>query len=207
VFYKNVIYTIILSILFSGCSTLKQDLSSNTKPILESKKSVFEYEQCKHSFQQAATVDDFNTFIEKYSSFKDAHQLIALAIRNRDAMIKNIKAEENRRKTEEERLAKANERKLQRHELQLEKETSDLEKLEQRSMQNFTKNIENFRKTLKIGVDTNCGQILETKGSSAKVLFSVKNYGNEHWIEFNKIFPKGHGCRFVKGKYIAPASF
>lgn len=215
-FYKFALFTVLLSLLFSGCSTSKQDLlrddvKSDTKPMpaskIESVKSVFEYEQCEHSFRHAVTIDDFNTFIEKYSSFKDANQLVALAIQNRDAMVENANAEKKKRETQEEQLAKADEQKIQRHELRLEKETSDLEKLEQRTMQNFSKKIENFRKTLKVGVDTNCGKIVETKGSLAKVHFSVKNHGNEQWIEFNKIFPKGHGCRFVKGKYIAPASF
>lgn len=180
---------------------------TNLLSAIESNKNIFEYEESEHSFRQAKTIEDFNAFIEKYSYLKDAHQLITLAIQNRDAMIEKKNIEEEKKRKEEERLAKANEQRTQIREKQLEKETSELEKMEHRAMQNFTKNVEKFRKTLKSGVETNCGQIIETKGSSVKVHFSVKNHGDEHWIDSNKIFPKGHGCRFVNGNYIAPATF
>ncbi|MDQ1267642.1 MAG: hypothetical protein QG560_285 [Campylobacterota bacterium] len=174
---------------------------------IESKKNIFEYEQCERSFSQASTVDEFNTFIEKYSHLKNAEQLIALAVQNRDAMLEKIKAEDEKRRIEEEQLAKIHEQKTQIRKKQLEKETSMLEQMEQRAMHNFTKNIENFRQTLKAGAETNCGKIVEMKKSAVKVHFPLKDYGDEHWIDLDKIFPKGHGCRFVKGKYIAPATF
>jgi hypothetical protein len=174
---------------------------------IESKKNIFEYEQCEHSFNQASTAAEFDTFIEKYSYLKNAEQLVALAVQNRDVILEKIKAEEEKKRIEEERLAKIQELRTQIRDKQLEKETSELEKMEQRAMQNFTKNIKKFRQTLKNGVDTNCGTIIEMKDSSVKVHFPVKNHGAEHWIDTNKIFPKGHGCRFVNGNYIAPATF
>lgn len=174
---------------------------------IESKKNIFEYEQCEHSFRQASTAEEFNTFIEKYSYLKNAEQLVALAVQNRDVILEKIRAEEEKKRVEEERLAKIHELRTQIRDKQLEKETSELEKMEQRAMQNFTKNIKKFRQTLKNGVDTNCGTIIEMKGSSVKVHYPVKNHGAEHWIDSNKIFPKGHGCRFVNGNYIAPATF
>lgn len=174
---------------------------------IESKKSIFEYEQCERSFNQASTAEEFNIFIEKYSYLKNAEQLVALAVQNRDVMLEKIRAEEEKKRIEEERLAKIHELRTQIRDKQLEKETSELEKMEQRAMQNFTKNIKKFRQTLRNGVDTNCGTIIEMKDSSVKVHYPVKNHGAEHWIDSNKIFPKGHGCRFVNGNYIAPATF
>lgn len=174
---------------------------------IESKKNIFEYEESERSFNQASTAEEFNTFIEKYSYLKNAEQLVALAVQNRDIILEKIRAEEEKKRIEEERLAKIHELRTQIRDKQLEKETSELEKMEQRAMQNFTKNIKKFRQTLKNGVDTNCGTILEMKDSSVKVHYPVKNHGAEHWIDSNKIFPKGHGCRFVNGNYIAPATF
>jgi hypothetical protein len=174
---------------------------------IESKKNIFEYEQCERSFNQASTAEEFNTFIEKYSYLKNAEQLVVMAVQNRDVMLEKIRVEEEKKRIEEERLAKIHELRTQIRDKQLEKETSELEKMEQRAMQNFTKNIKKFRQTLKNGVDTNCGTIIEMKESSVKVHYPVKNHGAEHWIDTNKIFPKGHGCRFVNGNYIAPATF
>lgn len=174
---------------------------------IESKKNIFEYEQCERSFNQASTAEEFNTFIEKYSYLKNAEQLVVMAVQNRDVMLEKIRVEEEKKRIEEERLAKIHEQRTQIRDKQLEKETSELEKMEQRAMQNFTKNIKKFRQTLKNGVDTNCGTIIEMKESSVKVHYPVKNHGAEHWIDTNKIFPKGHGCRFVNGNYVAPATF
>lgn len=174
---------------------------------IENKKNIFEFEQCERSFRQASTAEEFNTFIERYSYLKNAEQLVALAVQNRDVMLEKRRAEEEKKRIEDERLAKIHEQRTQIRDKQLEKETSELEKMEQRAMQNFTRNIKKFRQTLKNGVDTNCGTIIEMKNSSVKVHYPVKNHGAEHWIDSNKIFPKGHGCRFVNGNYIAPATF
>lgn len=174
---------------------------------IESKKSAFEYEQCERSFRQASTIDEFNTVIQMCSSLQDANRLVALAVQNRDVMLERIRVEDEKRRIQEEQLANENEIRAKIQLQQLEKETSMLEQMEQRAMHNFTKNIEKFRQTLKAGAETNCGKIIEMKKSAVKVHFPVKNYGDEHWIDFDKVFPKGHGCRFVKGKYIAPATF
>ena len=99
------------------------------------------------------------------------------------------------------------EQKVLKSEKQLERENEALADIEEKAIRNFQNTIANFRKTLKKGVETNCGPILDIKNSSIKVYFPVKNVGNEHWIDANKIFPKTHGCRFVNGNYIAPATF
>ena len=48
---------------------------------------------------------------------------------------------------------------------------------------------------------TNCGPILEVKKTMLKVYFPIKDYGNEHWIPKNEIFPEGYGCSFINGQY------
>lgn len=177
---------------------------------IENKKIILERKQCEQMFYGAKSVDEFDAFIEKYSSFYYASTLIPLAIKNRD----NLKIQEQNKKIEEEiRLARESELKIQ-EEKRLDKineiktqETFALSKIEDKTRQNHKKRVEEFRKTLKSGVDTNCGPVLEKKDSLVKVYFPVKNYGNEHWIDANKLFPKNHGCCFVKGKYIAPPTF
>lgn len=61
-----------------------------------------------------------------------------------------------------------------------------------------------FRKSLKQGDDTNCGSAIEIKGKLVKVSFAVRNYGNEHWIKRDQVFPPGAGCEFVNGEYRSP---
>ena len=172
---------------------------TNLFSAIESKKEIFEYDACKRAFTNAKTSDEFSAFIAKYSSLKSAQHLIALSYQNLDA----LKIEEQQRKIQEEQNAKAYAQKEKEAEI----ENIMLAKIEQKSINNFTYNIDKFRKNLKKGVETNCGPIVDLKDSFVKVYFPVKNYSDDHWISSNKIFPKGHGCKFVKGNYIAPATF
>jgi hypothetical protein len=61
-----------------------------------------------------------------------------------------------------------------------------------------------FRNKLRDGDETNCGPVIETKGKLVKVSFPVADYGNEHWIRRDQIFPSGWGCRFLNGQYQSP---
>jgi hypothetical protein len=64
--------------------------------------------------------------------------------------------------------------------------------------------VQGFRRNLKVEAETNCGPILEIKGSLIKVYSPVAGFGNEHWIRRDKIFPVGYECRFVNGRYDPP---
>lgn len=64
--------------------------------------------------------------------------------------------------------------------------------------------IASFRKGIGEGDETNCGPVIEAKGKLLKVSFAVANYGNEHWIRRDQIFPVGFACRFVNGEYQFP---
>lgn len=61
-----------------------------------------------------------------------------------------------------------------------------------------------FRKSLTEGDETNCGPVIESKGKLVKIAFAVANYGNEHWVRRDEIFPPDYGCRFVNGQYQMP---
>jgi len=62
-----------------------------------------------------------------------------------------------------------------------------------------------FRSRLKVESETNCGPVIEVKGGLIKIYAPVSNYGNEHWVRLNELFPKDYNCRFYNGKYIPPA--
>ncbi len=61
--------------------------------------------------------------------------------------------------------------------------------------------LKNFRASIKTGLETNCGPVLETKGDLVKVYFPVAQYGNEHWIKRNQLYPADKECNFVNGRY------
>lgn len=62
--------------------------------------------------------------------------------------------------------------------------------------------LKKFRNTLKIGSETNCGPVVETKGDLVKVYFPVANYSSEHWLRSSTVFQPGAGCRFINGNYV-----
>lgn len=64
--------------------------------------------------------------------------------------------------------------------------------------------VENFRAKIKAGSETNCGPVLEKKGSLVKVYAPVKDYGNEHWIRVTETFPPSYSCNFMNGRYTPP---
>jgi len=61
-----------------------------------------------------------------------------------------------------------------------------------------------FRNALNVGVETNCGPVIDIKSDMIKVYFPVQNYGNEQWIHREDIFPPTVSCRFINGKYQIP---
>jgi hypothetical protein len=170
---------------------------------IEKKKVIFEREECDRLFLTAKTADEFESFVKRYSSYQYASTLIPIAQKNIDS----LREQEQKRKDLEAKNAKMYEQKIQKSEKQLERENEALADLEEKAIRNFQKSVSNFRKTIKKGVETNCGKVLDVKGASVKVYFPVKNVGDDHWIDTGKIFPKSHGCRFVNGNYIAPATF
>jgi len=67
--------------------------------------------------------------------------------------------------------------------------------------ENEARKLAQFRSSIKLETETNCGPVLEMKGGLAKVYAPVANYGNEHWIKKDQLFPAGQACRFVNGRY------
>jgi len=78
------------------------------------------------------------------------------------------------------------------------------ERAEATRQANERKRVVAFRKSLKEGDETNCGPVIESKKNLIKVAFAVSNYGNEHWIRRDEIFPSNYDCSFYNGNYRAP---
>lgn len=81
---------------------------------------------------------------------------------------------------------------------------SDLVRAQQQEKVKKQQKLAAFRGNIKPEIDTNCGPVLEAKGSLVKVYFPVRDYGNEHWIKRDQLFPPDYGCKFVNGKYEPP---
>lgn len=158
---------------------------------IETKKVVFEKLLYERSFSNARSIADYDKFISTYTG-KDEQNYIPQALVKRDELIEKQKAEQKRqeeinRKKQEDIIAK--------------------QKAEEKAMNERKKVVEAFRKSLKNGMDTNCGPILEVRDTLVKVYFPIQNYGNEHWIKRDEIFTKEYGCRFLNGGYIMPSSY
>lgn len=76
---------------------------------------------------------------------------------------------------------------------------------EEQRVEAARREVTGFRKSLKDGIETNCGPVLEMKGPLVKVYFAVKDFGNEHWLRADTVFPPRYGCTFVNGKYLPPS--
>ncbi len=74
----------------------------------------------------------------------------------------------------------------------------------ERNRQEALAQIVTFRKSLGEGSETNCGPVIEAKEKLVKVAYAVEDFGNEHWIRRDQIFPRGYGCRFERGEYQPP---
>lgn len=59
----------------------------------------------------------------------------------------------------------------------------------------------NFRNLLAVGTESNCGPVIEMKGDLVKVYHPVANFGNEHWIRRDALYPAGSNCLFQNGTY------
>lgn len=181
-------------------SLINQAISdTNLYEAIESKKSNFKYAQCEERFYKANSINDFNEFVKNYADYEEAKPLLTLALQN----LQNLKdADENN-------MSQLSQKKYQnahnKSEQQQERENLYLSKKEQNSIDDYAKKLNTFRKTLQVGTQTNCGTIVEIDSKKANI--SLYNKNSTTWIERNKIFPKGEGCHFAKGRYIAPPSF
>jgi hypothetical protein len=144
-------------------------------------------------FSSAETSAQFDSFIRKYSD-DDPENLVPWAIVRRDELSKTEAEEIKRRETEE-----AMRRKAQA------KAEEEQRRYEQKQQRQRIAQVEAFRRAIKVETETNCGPVLEIKGSLVKIYFPVADYGNEHWVRKEQLFPRDYGCQFLNGSYQPPS--
>jgi hypothetical protein len=141
----------------------------------------------KQAFYRIDSSETASNFIKIYSENKyDPELFIAAAKSKRDQYIV----------TEAQEQAEAQAR-LERERISLERVAAqDKAKLIAEEKRYAT-----FRQAIKGGTETNCGPVVEVKGNLIKVYAPVQNYGNEHWIRRDQIYPAGETCQFINGQY------
>lgn len=125
----------------------------------------------RQEFESASTADEYRAVISKYQ-FHDPEKLIPNAQKALDAQLARTQ------KAEQEQAAR--------------------EKKEEAEM---AKKFVRWQNGLKVGDNTNCGEVLEIRHDLVKVNFPIANYGNEQWIKKSQIQMPGAGCSFVNGHY------
>ena len=162
---------------------------------------LIEYRNAFDSASNLQTIASLNGFIARYSS-NDPEQLIPKANELIQGLEKKAAEEEAARAKADAASAKA---------VAIEEAArakADILRYRERvaRQDKERKQLESFRKTLAEGIETNCGPVIEAKQKLIKVAVAVSNYGTEHWIKRNEIFPAGYGygCRFVNGQYQSP---
>lgn len=151
----------------------------------------------RRSFSNARTSGDWNKFIRTYSRY-DPDQLLTQAAENRD----RAKFEEDAQREERNQRREAEE--TQRKEAQAKADEEKRQYEEQQRRQRMAQ-VEAFRRSIRIETETNCGPVLEIKGALVKIYFPVANYGNEHWVRKELLFPPQWECRFFNGGYQPPS--
>lgn len=74
------------------------------------------------------------------------------------------------------------------------KEEKRLEELE-------AQRVASFRRGIKVETKTNCGPVIDKKGSLIKVYAALPNFGSEHWLERDQLYPPDYSCWWKNGKY------
>lgn len=175
---------------------VKKEAAAVAAKEAEEEKETLEYLGDKSALEDAKTTSDVDRVI---SSLKwrlsngihndDPDNLMPQALQKR-SVFEKAEAKENARLEAERK----------REEAKLAKEESIRMAAERRQL-------DSFRKSLKEGDETNCGPVIQTKNKLVQISFAVANYGNEHWIRRDMIFPSGYGCRFINGQYQPPQQF
>lgn len=79
-------------------------------------------------------------------------------------------------------------------EMQLAGEKAEAAKAEEKRQKRLAK----FRKSLRIGMDTNCGKVVELKASVVKVYFPVEGIGTEHWVDVGDMDEASQACEKIQ---------
>ena len=185
-------------------------ICQGAKTFLETIEATDSSERCKITFEKAETIGALQKFIGKFQA-NDSCNLVPQAKEKLSVLV----AQEKQRKIQEEKEMAAKAKveaaaEVERLRLAAIRQKAEASAEEERAktvavqQAKERKQIAAFRKSISEGDETNCGPAIEVKGKLVKIAFAVANYGNEHWIRRDQIFPSGYGCRFVNGQYQMP---
>jgi hypothetical protein len=173
---------------------------------------------CIESFDRASSVDDYKRYIAKYDKLNLCNLVSQANLRINQIEIAAVEREKNElaEKLESQRLAaaqaivnaqiEADQRKADAEAEAVLRKAEATQQKEQAFLRNQElKRISAFQNKVGPGDETNCGPIIEVKGKLLKIAVAVANYGSEHWIRREQLFPQGYGCRFFNGQYQPPA--
>lgn len=143
----------------------------------------------RDAFSAAKTATNYQHFIDDYRN-NDPDNLVSQASQRKDELLRQANEEAAQQKSRQEAAARQKALYAEAHHAAVLRETRS------------------FRQSLKLGDKTNCGPIIEVKGPLVKIYFPVQNYGNEHWLEIEKIYPAGvANCQFINGTYMPPTIY
>lgn len=165
----------------------------------EWKKSV-ELDTYRNQFSAASTSAQLDGLIENYKN-NDPDNLIPAAIIRRDKL--RDQEAQNQMLADARRAEQRKQRESYLREQQ--KQEEELQRQAEKRRNEAMRSIIAFRKSIKIETQTNCGPVLETKGQLVKIYFPLSNYGNEHWVNKNSLFPSHYACSFYNGRYQPPS--
>ncbi|HNB19459.1 MAG TPA: hypothetical protein PLY05_07505 [Agitococcus sp.] len=164
----------------------------------------------REEFKTAYSSKKLQSIIEKYQG-NDPENLIPSAIERKKTLeLKEADEQQKmleKRKVELEHQAAIDKKKAEiayQEEVEHRKFIAEQERERQVRYKQLMSDVKSFQATIKMGIQTNCGPVLETKGTLIKVYFPVKDYGNEHWIKKSTLYPSIYPCSFANGRYIEP---
>ena len=205
---EQVLLTVVTAGLYSATGTSSRDVVVDKEKVLaliqqtgvldrlREKKASAKQERFLSSyrtlFSTAKTSAQFDAFVQKYSD-NDPENLIPQAVARREELNKKEAEESRRRQIEEAKLRMAQT-----------KAEEEQRRFKQEQRRQRMAQVKAFRRAIKVETETNCGLAVEIKGNLVKIYFPVADYGNEHWVRKEQLFPPQYGCRFVNGSYQPP---
>lgn len=164
---------------------LIQQAALNSNLIAKVQEKIAEDEHTKYlaEFSQATTIPKLQAFSNRYRN-NDPDGLIPKAQEKLAVLEQQSTLEAERRSAELRQLSEAR----------------------QKAKNQANERAKQFRESIKVGHETNCGPVIEMKGTLIKIYFPIKDYGNEHWLRLDEVYPKELAdCRFVNGVYQPPS--
>lgn len=136
---------------------------------------------------------------EQYKEFSSAlaEDAVRLAPLYAEKLNQNKIAAEERRKEDE----RAKAERLKNEKIVAEQQRIAIEQQRQ-LIANETARQNKFRKALKIGDDTFCGPVIETRQPMIKIAVNaqLQGFASEAWLKSSQVFTPEYGCRNVNGR-------